>query len=492
MEEIKSSFNMPQYKKYVSKDFLIFGSRLELNPETAWEKIDKRMRTAIRKARSYNPRIVKVEGNEDDIRKFYPFTPNREDLPQKLLPIEHMYFAYLGEELSGGIIITELEDYLYLHFHASTEKGKECQIPSMLLWHIVEQFKDSGFKYLDVGASYRPSLQKYFSGWVTKKYPIIMHPPEYKPQIMISPFENRDLLNIDAEQDSELAKKYLKDFFGTGEYTFFPRGMYAIYALFRWMFLEGKMSSEDEVCVHTTTESPYISSCVTSAIEQSCKWGREINEKTKAIFVIHEFGFPHPKIKEFREIADKKNIPLIEDCAYAWGSAEAGKYGDYVIYSLTKIFPVEFGGFLVGKKFDFEYMWKNFACADLGKEEVCLKALAKYMPEFSKAAKKRRENYEFFTDLFGDDKTFFKLEYGVAPGAYVLKMKNEDEMKRTSEFIRQFGIECGNYWQNNAIFFPVHQNIGWHQLNYIAGAVFGSSGYEEIVKRLHEKEQSNN
>jgi hypothetical protein len=483
---------MPQYKKYTSKDFVIFGSHLELNPETAWLKIHKDVRTAIRKGRTFGIKIVKVAGDEDDIKKFYPFTPNREDLPKKLSSIEHMYFAYLGEELLGGIIVTEMDDYLYLHFHASTEHGKKMQTPSLLMWHIVEEFKNTKFKYLDVGASYRPSLMKYFSGWATRKYPIIMHAPEYKPQITINPFEGRDLLNIDANEDAGRAQEYLKNFFGTEEYTFFPRGMYAIYALFRWMLLEGKISSDDEVCIRTTTESPYISSCVTSAIEQSCKWNREITEKTKAIFAIHEFGFPHPKIKELREVATQKNIPLVEDCAYAWGSGDAGKYGDFVIYSLTKIFPVKFGGFLVGKKFDFKYMWQNFACADLGKEEICLKVLAKYLPEREAIAAQRAENFRYYEKIFGNDRSYFQLENGIAPGAYMLKMKNEEEMKRVSEFVRQFGVECGNYWQNGAIFLPVHQNLRKPHLDYIGGAVYGSSGYEEIVKKLHEEEAKNN
>ncbi|MEK7560348.1 MAG: GNAT family N-acetyltransferase [Patescibacteria group bacterium] len=478
---------MPAFTPYISKDFVIHGSLLELNPEAAWEKIHKRTRTAIRKARTYNPRLIKVKGNADDIAAFRAFCPNRDDLPVALYPEQHMYFAYVGDTLAGGIIVTELADRLYLHFHAATEEGKRHNIPSLLLWHIVEEFAPSRFSYLDVGASYRPSLQNYFSSWATKRYPIIMRPPEYKPQILIGPVENTHLTHPEhaAAGDTDTARRHLRDFFRTDEYTFFPRGMYAIYALMKWLALEGRLRLEDEVCIRTTTESPYISSCVTTAIEQICRWSRELTDRTKAIFVIHEFGFVHPDIKELRRIATERGIPLIEDSAYAWGSGDAGRYGDYTIYSLTKIFPAQFGGFLVGKKFDHAYMWKNFGCADSAKEEIALKTLGMHLAGFDAIAEKRRKNYDYYRDVFGDERTFFGAPAaGVIPGAYMLRMADEGEMQEISAFVRQFGIECGNYWKNSAIFLPVHQNLTPSQLDYIAGAVYGAGGYEKIAQRF--------
>lgn len=476
---------MPQYHSYISQDFVIQGSLVELDPEKSWLKIEKRARNAIRKARFFNPKIIKVSGTEEDIEKFRPFCPNRDDLPASLRPGQHMYFAYLGDELVGGIVVTELADRLYLHFHAATEFGKQHKIPSLLLWHVVEEFKNSPFQYLDIGASYRPSLQDYFTSFATKTYPVVMRPPEYKPQILINPFAGEFLYSKATEKDVQDGRKALAEFLRTEEFTIFPRGMYAIFALFKWMALEGKIKPDDEVCIRTTTESPYISSCVTSAIEETCRWGREINESTKAIFVIHEFGFPHPQVAELKKKAVQLKVPLVEDCAYSLGSGDSGQYGDFVIYSLSKTFPVQFGGVLVGRKFDYDYIWQNFGCADKNKEEVSLAAPAKYLPEFGKIKEARRRNYEYYGDVFGKEKAFFGEQFSesVSPGVFMLKMADEEEMQETSEFVRQFGVECGNYWKNSAIFLPAHQNLTEPQLEYIAGAVFGAKSYHRIAPK---------
>ncbi len=478
---------MPVFQPYISKDYVIYGSLLELDPARSWSKIHKRTRTAIRKARTFNTRIVKVAGSRDDIAAFRPFCPNREDLPEQLGSRQHMYIAYLGDEIAGGIVVTELSpEKLYLHFHAATDAGKKRHIPSLLLWHIVEAFGPTPFEHLDVGASYRPALQKYFSSWATKQYPVVMRPPEYKPQILINPVENMHVshgAHVLGNEDE--GKRLVADFFRIGEFTYFPRGMYAIYALFRWMRLEGRIGSEDEVYISTNTESPYVSSCVTSAIEQVCKWSRTISEKTKAIFAIHEFGFPHPRIAELRRVADQRGIPLVEDCAYAWASGDAGRYGDFVIYSLTKVFPMQFGGFLVGKRFDPEYVWNTLRCGDANKESVAFRQLAMELPRFEEMRRRRQEHYAYYQELFGPDRTLFgPVARDAFPGAYMLRLESEEDMEETSAFVRGFGVECGNYWKNAAIFLPVHQNLTAAEREYIAGAVFGAKSYERITKKL--------
>ena len=447
-----------------------------MDKEIAWQKIDKRMRTAVRKAQSFNPQIKEVEGTKENIKKFYPFCPSREDLPEKLNKRQKMYFAYFDNQLAGGIVVTKMEDHLFLHFLGVTDIGREKQISSLLIWHIVEQFSKSEFRYLNIGASYKANLQKYFEGWETKKYPVIMRPPEYKPQLMITPFDNSSMAmkpNPNFNVEEYFNKRFKK------EYTFFPRGTYAIFSLFKWFKITGKMKEGDEVLISTTTESPYISSCVTSAIEQSFSWKREISKKTKAIFVIHEFGFPHPQIEELKEISKKRNIPLIEDCAYAFQSGKAGEYGDYLIYSFSKIFPMQFGGLLVGKHFDFQYNWDNFGSADPKKEEICRQQLSFYLPQMEKISQKRRENFLFFQKIFGEEKTFFshdptngeQLNKDIIPGAFVLKVESEKRMQEISKFVKQFGIECGNYWKNKAVFLPVHQNLNESHLEYITGAI---------------------
>jgi hypothetical protein len=266
----------------------------------------------------------------------------------------------------------------------------------------------------------------------------------------------------------------LKVKFTNKPYTFFPRAMYGIYSLVK--FLKNDLSLPDDatVWITTNTESAYVSSCVTSAIEQTMPWTREIQDNTAVIFCIHEFGFPHPRLAELRSIADTKNIPLIEDCAYAWNTDSIGHVGDYSVYSLTKAFPLQFGSYVTGIDFDDTTLWNKYSCSDRGKREYTEARLASWIQDSKKNMSIRRQNYEWYTNLFGAQNTLFTLADGVEPGAYILKMNNENEMQLVSEFVRRFGIECGNYWQNSAITLPVHQRLTKGHLEYIAGAVLAT------------------
>jgi perosamine synthetase len=64
---------------------------------------------------------------------------------------------------------------------------------------------------------------------------------------------------------------------------------------------------------------------------------KKITNKTKAIILVHYGGMPAIKIKEIKEIADEKNILLLEDAAESFGAKIDGKYtgnfGDSTMYS---------------------------------------------------------------------------------------------------------------------------------------------------------------
>lgn len=465
---------MTLYTPYISKDFGIEGSFLRLDDkEKAWNEIDGRMRTAIRKARESGVEIRKVKGTPEEMEAFTEFCLNPDDIPEKLTDRYHLFFAYLNDALVAGIMFVEIGNKLFMLCHASTPEAKEKNIPSLLIWHGVETFAGGRFARLDVGASYRPSLQKFFSGWKTQGYPMIMKSPELKPTLMLTPFDTASFGVESLENAEEIVRTKLEKKFDSKPYTFFPRAMYAIFTVIKHLKNEGKIT-DGEVWISTTTESPYISSCVTSAIEQTAPWSRTLSDKTQAIFAIHEFGFLHPRIKELRAIADERGIPLIEDCAYGWSTDGAGLTGDFIIYSLTKEFPVQFGGLLVGKHFTHPELWQGFGCSDTGKEAFTLKQLSPWIDEQMEARAKRQANYRHYEQLFGTNRTFFPLEDGTDPGAFILKTENEERMQEVSAFVRNFGIECGNYWKNGAIMLPVHQRLVPAHIDYIAGAVLAT------------------
>lgn len=72
-----------------------------------------------------------------------------------------------------------------------------------------------------------------------------------------------------------------------------------------------------------------------------------LNKKTKALVVIHYFGFPQT-LKEIIELCDEKKVHLIEDCAHAlysrYNNKWLGTFGSLGIFSLQKTIPLPNGG----------------------------------------------------------------------------------------------------------------------------------------------------
>jgi dTDP-4-amino-4,6-dideoxygalactose transaminase len=66
----------------------------------------------------------------------------------------------------------------------------------------------------------------------------------------------------------------------------------------------------------------------------------KITSSTKAIMIVHYAGIP-VKLHDILEIANKYNIPVIEDCAHALGSNYScqgiGSFGDFAIFSFQAI-----------------------------------------------------------------------------------------------------------------------------------------------------------
>src|SRR5215475_2856691 len=77
---------------------------------------------------------------------------------------------------------------------------------------------------------------------------------------------------------------------------------------------------------------------------------RSISTRTKALIIVHYFGFPQP-LREIRRLCDIHGIALIEDCAHVLcGETDGepmGTIGDAAVFSWRKFFPVYDGSELV-------------------------------------------------------------------------------------------------------------------------------------------------
>lgn len=101
-------------------------------------------------------------------------------------------------------------------------------------------------------------------------------------------------------------------------------------------------------------------------LEEAIKDRTSKGKKPKAIIVVHLYGMP-AKMDEISAIAEKYEIPLIEDAAEAFGSEykgrKAGTFGDISILSFNgnKIITTSGGGALVSRNEDYVKLAKKLS-----------------------------------------------------------------------------------------------------------------------------------
>jgi dTDP-4-amino-4,6-dideoxygalactose transaminase len=92
-------------------------------------------------------------------------------------------------------------------------------------------------------------------------------------------------------------------------------------------------------------------------LEKAIKHRMALGKKPKAIVAVHLYGMPY-KVDEIRKIADKFDIPILEDSAEALGSkyneVNCGSLGELGIISFNgnKIITTSAGGALISKKLE--------------------------------------------------------------------------------------------------------------------------------------------
>lgn len=223
-----------------------------------------------------------------------------------------------------------------------------------------------------------------------------------------------------------------------------------------------QLQKDDVVTILTTSGNFYVSGCVTKAIEQVCRWNREVCDDTKAILVIHEFGYPYKGLSELK----KYGLPIIEDCAYAFFTTdnEIGQVGDYVIYSTTKAFNMQLGGVLFSRS--------NVANGTTDAEaDYILLHLSCGLKKSQSIIEKRLHNYDYLCKELAPlgIAPFFDLEEGVVPGAFLFRWREDIDYPALKEFMQRNGVECSVFYTEKAFYMPLHQNLSENELDYMIG-----------------------
>lgn len=249
--------------------------------------------------------------------------------------------------------------------------------------------------------------------------------------IYIKPFHHIDRLSSVDKTD------YSNEEFYNGRYPIhFFNGKSAIH----FLIISLRLKRDDEVCIFTSTDSSYVSTCVSATIFNYCKISRVLTDQTKLIYVVHEFGLPHPDIRTLALEAKNRGIPLVEDCAHSMDSIideiRIGMFGDFAIYSLSKHLPLENGGLLLSKEpMSLDNKYYSMEINNRVRDELGL-----YIPFLNAMSERKRRNFSKINEVF-ENSSLFVLNDGVVPHLYVADVKNAiDLFDSTSKFIEPHPI----------------------------------------------------
>lgn len=455
----------PYFKEdfYKGQDVVHYGIRipLKLSLEEILAKFSRRARRILRddSFKAYWNSLTTAD--LPTLRKLW-FDPNDPTFPDTM--DGHIgYLCRLPDgEVLGGIILTPAGKNVFLHQLVSGEKGKELGVPTMLIWGAIKCLKEfTNYHSIDIGVSYNPKRYAFFENFAVEKYPIILKKPFYVPVIRLSPFRSFE--------ESQALEAHRPPFNRLdNNTTFVPRGVYGIYALLKHLNLQ----PEDEVCIQKTFGSNYIARCVTDTIEKVCHWKlRELTSRTKVILVIHEFGIP------CRDVFVQPGIPIIEDCA--WRIDRVLPDSNYQVYSLQKMFNVNYGGLIQGVKLTDEFLW-SIGCLDVVKRGNYLREKDYIFSAYGSIERPRLWNRYYELAMADGMEMDDCYDYKTAvdncswtPTVFLQKFKDNEEANAVVERLQEFGIQAGRYWGEPVVFLPIHQNMSLAEVEYMFAVVKG-------------------
>lgn len=212
------------------------------------------------------------------------------------------------------------------------------------------------------------------------------------------------------------------------------------------------------------------------------KLKKEITEKTKALIIVHLYG-QMPNMDEIKDLADEKNLILIEDAAQAhaseWNGKQPGFYGDVASCSF---FPAKNlgcfgdGGCVVtnnseiaekidllvnhGRKEKYEHSIEGY---NYRLDALQASILNAKLPHLKKLTEKRRENTLFYKKNL-NSKIQTPIEAEKAKHVYymyVVRSKKRDELKK---YLNKQGISTGIHYP-----IPLHLQPAYKNLNLSKG-----------------------
>lgn len=281
--------------------------------------------------------------------------------------------------------------------------------------------------------------------------------PYYSPSISLSPFSALSQRTFGAISDRGLS--VLEELFVDTPWIFVESGRSAI----ELAICDLGLRADDEVWIQTSSGNSYVSRCVTETISKFCGWSMSQSSKTKAIYIIHEFG------RDSRALVDKAlrtALPVIEDAAYGLLTAMASRWmfdrANYTIFSFPKAFEMQFGGVLVSPRRLIEQ--PNSELVD-----SAARAATNWITSSVEISRIRRSNFQRLNQTLGSFGCGAKFEIGdnEVPGVFMCKIDPNINLPQLKDFLNLHGCESTIFYGEPACILPVHQNIGADQIEYI-------------------------
>jgi hypothetical protein len=289
----------------------------------------------------------------------------------------------------------------------------------------------------------------------------VLNPDRYfSPAFRISPFQTQDIHLFSGDTSLDISKDFLRQKIYSKDFRVAKSGKSAINLALTAL----NLSPKDCVTILTTSGNKYIAKCVTDEIEKFCRWSRGIEKNSAAILVNHEFGYPYRNLRSLKSY----NLPIIEDACHSFLSNSdennMGLIGDFIIFSLPKIFSIQMGGLIY---YDSEkYILDNQAIAT--EEEYILDVLSQQISSLKYFRSKRLANYNELVERFKEFNftPFFKKLEGDVPGVFLFNTTQGLDIETMKKFVWQHGIECSIFYGRNAFFLPCHHNLSSQDLEY--------------------------
>jgi hypothetical protein len=223
---------------------------------------------------------------------------------------------------------------------------------------------------------------------------------------------------------------------------FTPSGRSALDAVLQGLALE----PDDEVLITNSSGQMYVSACVTCTVFNHCQPSRVLTERTRAILVIHEYGYPHPDLQALRAQASSRGIVLIEDCAHSIDSAvdgaPLGSIGDFALFSLSKVLPIRSGGILVSAQDPPPVLTRS---------DEAQQAYAEHLPRLASYSRRRRRNCDAVRERFPDLPLLLDPAPGVTPFCVGLLTPEAADIKRAAS-----AVEWGSTLREDLLLVPTN------------------------------------